>query len=93
MLAASLVGRIDEVGSPVDALDEPDGDHSGATEMAGEPGIGKTRLLHELAARAEQRGHLVLSRWATELEWDLSFWVLVDPLHEYLEELDAGSRA
>ena len=54
----------------------------------GEPGIGKTRLLAELARRAEERGHLVLSGRAAELERDLPFWVFVDALDEYLQGLD-----
>ena len=54
----------------------------------GEPGIGKTRLLAELAARADARGQLVLSGSASELERDLPFWVFVDALDEYAEGLD-----
>ena len=54
----------------------------------GEPGIGKTRLLAELAARAEARGQLVLTGSASELERDLPFWVFVDALDEYAEGLD-----
>jgi ATP/maltotriose-dependent transcriptional regulator MalT len=54
----------------------------------GEPGIGKTRLLEELAARAELRGHLVLAGSASELERDLPFSVFVDALDEYVEGVD-----
>ena len=61
----------------------------GAIELVGEPGIGKTRLLAELARLAETRGHLVLSGSASELERDLPFSVFVDALDEYV----AGSRA
>ncbi len=53
----------------------------------GEPGIGKTRLLEELAARADARGHLVLDGSASELERDLPFWVFVDALDEYVQSL------
>src|SRR2546421_4682115 len=38
------------------------------TLVAGEPGIGKTRLLHEVAGRAEQVGGLVLRGGASEAE-------------------------
>jgi predicted ATPase len=54
----------------------------------GEPGIGKTRLLTELAARADARGHLVLGGSASELERDLPFWVFVDALDEYVQSLE-----
>ena len=60
----------------------------GAIELVGEPGIGKTRLLSELAARAELRGHLVLSGSASELERELPFSVFVHALDEYVESLD-----
>src|SRR4051794_38930751 len=59
-----------------------------ALELIGEPGIGKTRLLAELAARADARGMLVLSGSATELERDLPFSVFVDALDEYLRGLE-----
>ena len=35
--------------------------HAGAIEIVGAAGIGKTRLLAELADRADARGHIVLS--------------------------------
>src|SRR5262245_12191055 len=69
--------------------------------MLGEPGIGKTRLLTELGARADALGALVLSGSASEFERDLPFWLFVDALDEYvqgvepsrLDELDADARA
>ena len=61
---------------------------SAALELVGEPGIGKTRLLAELAARADALGYLVLSGRAGELELDLPFWVFVDALDEYVHGLD-----
>ena len=60
-LAGHFVGRADELGSLERILDELDRGCPGAIEVAGEPGIGKTRLRRELAARAGARGHLVLS--------------------------------
>jgi ATP/maltotriose-dependent transcriptional regulator MalT len=83
-----LVGRIDEISLLDQALDELDRGCFAAVELVGEPGIGKTRLLAELAARADLRGHLVLSGSASELELDLPFSVFVDALDEYLRALD-----
>jgi DNA-binding NarL/FixJ family response regulator/tetratricopeptide (TPR) repeat protein len=83
-----LVGRADELGSLERLLDELDRGHPGTIEVAGEPGIGKTRLLKELAARAEARGHLVLSGAASELEQALPFSVFVDALDEYVAGLE-----
>jgi DNA replication protein DnaC len=66
-----LVGRAETCGAFDDALSELDGGRSAALALVGEPGIGKTRLLAELAARADARGQLVLYGSASELERDL----------------------
>src|SRR5437773_3659164 len=85
---ALFVGRSAEIDSLERVLDELDQGASPAIELAGEPGIGKTRLLAELAARADDRGRLVLAGSASELERDLPFAVFVDALDEYLRGLD-----
>jgi predicted ATPase len=54
----------------------------------GAPGIGKTRLVAELAARADARGHIVLTGSSAEFERDVPFGVFVDALDEYLESVD-----
>src|SRR3954447_16794044 len=87
-LATHLVGRASELGSVDRLLAQVGGGQSAALELVGEPGIGKTRLLAELAARADARGYLVLSGRAGELELDLPFWVFVDALDEYVHGLD-----
>jgi predicted ATPase len=84
----SLVGRAGELDSLERVLDDLDRGPSGAIQVVGEPGIGKTRLLWELGTRAELRGHLVLSGSATEVERDLPFSVFVHALDEYVESLE-----
>jgi ATP/maltotriose-dependent transcriptional regulator MalT len=83
-----LVGRVHELGSFERVLDELDRGRPGAVEVAGPPGIGKTRLLREFAARADARGHLVLSGTASELERDLTFSVFLDALDDFLAGLE-----
>ena len=64
---------------------------AGAPRMAfvvGEPGIGKTSLLDELAGQAEQRGCLALRGSAAEFEQELPFGLIVDALDEYLGSLE-----
>jgi DNA-binding CsgD family transcriptional regulator len=85
---AHLVGRAEELGALAHALDELDQGSSVAIELVGEPGIGKTRLLRELARLAEMRGYLALSGSASELEQDLPFSVFVDALDEYVHALE-----
>ena len=87
-MPSTLVGRADEVLVIDHTLAELRQGASAALEVMGEPGIGKTRLLAELATRADALGYLVLSGSASELEADLPFWVLVDALDEYVAALE-----
>ena len=89
----ALVGRASELESLEQALHELDRGLSVAIQVVGEPGIGKTRLLGELAALAELRGHIVLWGSASELERELPFSVFVHALDEYVESLDANLLA
>jgi DNA-binding NarL/FixJ family response regulator/tetratricopeptide (TPR) repeat protein len=93
VLAVHLVGRADELGSIDEVLAELGRGRPGAIELAGEPGIGKTRLLRELAARAEASGQLVLAGSASELERNLPFAVFVDALDDYLAGLEPVTLA
>ena len=95
-----LVGRTTELDSFDNLVVGLDGGNPAAVALMGEPGIGKTRLLAELAARADLKGQLVLAGSASELERDLPFWVFVDALDEYvrglaphrLDSLDGDTR-
>jgi DNA-binding CsgD family transcriptional regulator len=87
-VAEHLVGRAAELAWFDRLLSDLEGGRSATIEIVGEPGIGKTRLLAELGARADERGRLVLSGSASELELDLPFWVFVDALDEYVQGLE-----
>ena len=86
--ADQLVGRAAELGVIGDALADLERRKFGALELRGEPGMGKTRLLRELAGRGDALGHIVLTGSGAELEADLPFWVFVDALDEYLQALE-----
>src|SRR5262249_25061148 len=88
-----LVGGAGELGSLERILGGLDRGGPAAIAVAGGPGIGKTRLLAELAARAGARGYLVLSGAASEFENDLPFSVFVDALDEYVAGLDPDRLA
>jgi ATP/maltotriose-dependent transcriptional regulator MalT len=83
-----LVGRAVELEVLDQALAELGRRRAGALLLAGEPGIGKTRLLAELQARADAKGWLVLAGSASELERELPFWVFVDALDEYVQAVE-----
>ena len=87
VLTDHLVGRIEELSSLDRVLADLDQGRSAPFVLVGEAGIGKTRLMAELSARADARGHLVLAGSASELERDLPFSVFVDALDEYLRGL------
>lgn len=86
--AGHFVGRSAELGLIDRALAELDRGRSGTLDIRGEPGVGKTRLLAELADRADTRGAIVLLGAASELERDLPFAVFLDALDQYLGGLD-----
>ena len=86
-----LAGRERELGALTAALERVAGGQSTFVEVAGEPGIGKTRLLGELAEQAERRGCLVLGGRATEFERDAPYGLWVDAVDPHLRTLD-GAR-
>lgn len=99
--SSQFVGRTVELDALDAALAALERGTPRAVEVVGPPGIGKSRLLAELGARADARGHIVLSGSGAELEQDLPYGVFVDALDEYvdaldprrLERLDAATRS
>jgi ATP/maltotriose-dependent transcriptional regulator MalT len=81
----ALIGRRRELGVLDRALAGVERGPARAVGLRGEPGIGKSRLLGEVAARAQERGHLVVAGRATELERDLPFALLIDTFDRQLE--------
>ena len=79
-----LVGRDAELRALERALDALAGGGSRALGIVGEPGIGKSRLLGELGRRAADRGHLVLTGRATELERDVPYAVWLGALDDHV---------
>jgi hypothetical protein len=84
--ASVLVGRRDELVAFDRALAEVVRRAPRAVALRGESGIGKSRLLAELAGRARERGLLVLDGRATELERDLTFALLADALEPLVSD-------
>jgi DNA-binding CsgD family transcriptional regulator len=80
VVASVLVGRRQELAALEHALGDVERGNARAVGLRGEPGIGKSRLLAELAGRARESGLLVLGGRAAELERDLPFALLVDAL-------------
>jgi class 3 adenylate cyclase/tetratricopeptide (TPR) repeat protein len=66
---APLVGRDTELARLTERVREAAGGRGGLVLIAGEPGIGKTRLAQEAAAQAEREGAFVLWGRGFEGEW------------------------
>jgi hypothetical protein len=73
-LITSLVGRVEELASLREAVDAAYTGHMGLAIVEGEPGVGKTRLLQEIAAEAERRDAIVVWGSCLEGEGTPSMW-------------------
>jgi DNA-binding CsgD family transcriptional regulator len=87
-----IVGRDAELERLVLALEDVERGASPILAVTGQPGIGKSCVLSDLAGRARRRGHLVLTGRAAELERDLPFGLFVDAADDYLVSLDEALR-
>jgi predicted ATPase len=88
--SGELVGRARELDELEAVLDRLAAGEPWIVQVVGEPGIGKSRLVSELAGRAERRGYLVLGGRAAEFERDVPFGLIVEALNDYLGGLDAA---
>jgi DNA-binding CsgD family transcriptional regulator len=87
-----FVGRVGELAALTADLDAAVGGHGGVVLVVGEPGIGKTRLAEELAARAIGRGAVVLWGRCWEGAGAPSFWPWVQVVRGYVQ-VQAGDPA
>jgi DNA-binding CsgD family transcriptional regulator len=85
-----LIGRAAELTELDRGLDRLSAGRPWFVQILGEPGIGKSRLLQELARRANARGFLVLTGRAAEFEQDLPFAMVRDAFDEYLGSASAA---
>ncbi|MBM2618518.1 AAA family ATPase [Actinoplanes sp. LDG1-06] len=88
-----IVGRVGELGALRRTVGSALSGGTGLALVEGEPGVGKTRLLEEVAAEAGRRGALVV--WGRCLEGDgaPSMWPWVEAVGALLEAVPAESRA
>ena len=86
----ALVGRARECEAIAAALEALRVRPGGTLAVEGEPGIGKSLLLAQLAARAEAGGCTVLWGRASEFEADLPYALWTDALEAHLAE--SGER-
>jgi DNA-binding CsgD family transcriptional regulator len=90
-----LLGREAEIGVLATALDQV-ADKGSALVLSGAPGIGKSRLLEETAAAAQDRGMAVLRTTGVESEAQIPFsglHQLLRPVRHRASDLLPGQRA
>jgi class 3 adenylate cyclase len=87
-LCPVLIRRDDELGVLEDALLAARRGESRFVVLAGEAGIGKTRLSRELSSEARDLGCAVLSGGASDAEVTLPYLPFVEAIGNYLDEQD-----
>lgn len=97
--APSFVGRKPELKALLSGLDACLAGQGSVALLAGEPGIGKTRLAEELAARAEEHAAAVFWGRCSDGEGAPAFWPWIQvirsytrarPAEQWQEEMGAG---
>ena len=89
--ADQFVGRDEELGDLHAAVDRALAGRSSVFLLAGEPGIGKSRLADEVARRAEDRGATVLWGRGWEAGGAPAYWVWVQALRSYVQGVDPAT--
>ena len=86
--AETFVGRLHELETLHGTLDQAFGGRGQIVMVAGEPGIGKTRIAQELARHAEEHGALVLWGRCHEEAGAPPYWPWVQIFREALSGAD-----
>jgi ATP/maltotriose-dependent transcriptional regulator MalT len=84
--SGAIVGRVGERQQVARALADVRAGGCRMLLVSGDPGIGKTRMLAELADMSAESGALVLTGRAAEFERDLPFGLFLDALDDELEQ-------
>lgn len=92
-LRPPFVGRRQELATLLGRLDLAGQGEGNAVLITGEPGIGKTRLLHELGDLASARGALVLSGRAYELDGQPPYLPFSEALCDYVRRRGVAALA
>jgi predicted ATPase len=90
LVSPTLVGRATELAAVAHALDSAAAGAPSHQLIAGEAGVGKSRLVREVAAIAELRGMRVLSGGCADIgDGGVPYGPIVEALRSLTRELDA----
>ncbi len=84
-----FLGRDAELAELLAGLDQAEQGRGRLFLLGGEPGIGKSRLADELAARARERGHLILWGRGWEDAGAPPYWPWIQVLRAYVRNAEA----
>ncbi len=84
--SAAMVGRQTEVTLALNYYEAAKGGHAHVLLLTGEPGIGKTRLVDEIAVRTAQQGAIVLRGGASEAEGMPPYLPFLEALGRYIQD-------
>ncbi|WP_346139723.1 ATP-binding protein [Streptomyces virens] len=95
--APRLVGRSEQRRRVTEAWQAAEAGHPGLVLLTGDPGIGKTRLAEDFAARAARRGAVTATARAYAAEGRLAYapvvaWLRTPALTAAVDRLDEGFR-
>jgi len=85
-LSAPIVGRQRELTLVMNHYEAAKGGYAHIVLLTGDPGIGKTRLLDEIAGRTAQDGAVILQGGASEAEGMPPYLPFVEALGRYIQE-------
>ena len=85
---SDFIGRQPELAVLAGALDDMLSGKGQLVMLAGEPGIGKTRLAHELTDLAGAQNATVLWGWCHEQGGAPPYWPWIQPIRSYIQEKD-----
>jgi len=85
---SGFIGRRQELAVLIAALDDALAGRGRLVMLAGEAGIGKTRIVQELASHAESLEVQVLWGWCYEREGAPPYWPWVQPIRHYINVVD-----
>src|SRR4029077_4192799 len=91
VLCESLVGRESEISLLEDALLGALRGDGGVVIVGGEAGMGKTRLVNELASRARRRGCVVVSGACSEAELSLPYLPFLEAIGNHIAQEDLAA--
>ncbi|PKB73464.1 MAG: hypothetical protein BZY75_01755 [SAR202 cluster bacterium Io17-Chloro-G7] len=88
-----FIGRQQQMAELTASLDQALSGLGRIVMIAGEPGIGKTRIAQEFASHAESLGAQTFWGWCHEQEGAPPYWPWVQPIRSYIQRTDAKSLA